>query len=92
MFDQPLLTEPSKDLTPSSLLTFGKYLPRCEYNELVTVFRTLSPNRANSNNTMLHLLVMHNHPHLLRQYIAGLQKIVANTNDTLQSSEVRSQF
>lgn len=92
MFEQPLLSEPSKDLTATSLLTFGKYLPRCEYNELVTVFRTLSPSQVRSKNTMLHLLVMHNHPHLLKQYIAGVQKIVANTSDSLQSVEVRAQF
>ena len=59
-------------MTPTNLVTFSKYLPKQEYNELVTVFRTLEPDPAKANATMLHTLIQNNHPHLLKQYYSGI--------------------
>lgn len=51
------ITEPNLPLTPSILISIGKYLPRCKYNEIVTIFRTLHHDYAPGSNTMLHTLI-----------------------------------
>lgn len=74
-------------MTPANLLSLSKFMPREEYNELVTLFRTLEPDPHKYNGTLIHTLISNNHAHLIKQYSAGMQDIINNSITQLQSSE-----
>ena len=56
----------AESLTPENMLIFERYLPKKEFNELACVFRVLNPDPSKGNITMLHTLILNNHPHLLK--------------------------
>ena len=74
-------------MTPANLLTLSKFIPKEEYNELVTLSRTLEPEVHRSNQTMIHLLIKNNHSHLIKQYSNCMQDTITNTVAQLQTSE-----
>ena len=73
MFGSPSYTDFGMNMTPANLMVLSRYIPREEYNQLVTVFRTLEPDTSKGNQTMIHTLIQNNHSHLLKQYNCGIQ-------------------
>ena len=69
------------------MLIFEKYLPKQEFNQLATVFRVLNPDPSKGNHTMLHTLILNNHPHLLKQFSSGIHTMVTKAVLKLNNQE-----
>ena len=87
IFGSSNFADQNASMTPANLLTLSKFLPREEYNQLVTVFRTLEPDPSKGNATMIHTLISNNHGHLLKQYNSGIQDYLQNSLAQLKSHE-----
>ena len=61
-------------LTPAALIALSKHLPRQEYNEMVTVCRLL--HLENGNTCLIHTMIQNNHPHLLKQFLLGIERVL----------------